>query len=168
MEAAEKYHPHTQGTFAHAFVRSVMDEVETGNEQRIRDAINLAEHGHRGGLIGALEKVKQDETRRRIRERLPQSSWVDGIQDHDILAAHGILQDFEERKIGLVHVDTYVREHPMTKTGGLAHSPISALRELARKMSGQQETTLRDVLEKIKNGLSPTEAWKQVVGKTRL
>jgi len=106
MEAAEKFYPHTQRTFAHPFVRAVMDEVEAGNGQRVRDAINLAERGHRGGLIGALEKVKQDETRRRIRERLPESLWVDGIKDHDIVAAHGILQDFEERKIDLAHVDT--------------------------------------------------------------
>ncbi len=165
MERAEKHYRHTSGTFGAQFVRLVMDEMEGGNENRVHKAI---EHAGENGLDirEALKKVKQVEARQALQKLLPESKWVDDIRDDEIELIHGVVQNFQRRRIGLHHVHTYVSEHPMTTTDGPQRSPAAALRELSRKMNSKEEKTLEDVLEKIKNGMRHADAWKEIAGKT--
>ncbi len=165
MEAAETHYRHTKGSFAHGLVRMVMDEVEKGNAKRIHDAVATARE-HKLDIRQALEKVKRAEARDRMETHLPNATWVASIKDEDVEFAIQIIEAFKAQGIGLKHVDAYVNDHPMTKTSGPHRSPITALRELSRKMRGQNQATLRNVVEKIKYGLSPTQAWNEVAGKT--
>ncbi len=65
MEAAEAHYSHTKGTFAHEFIRLVMDEVEKEKTDRVWNAVELA---RKNGIDfrQALERMKQQEARRQV------------------------------------------------------------------------------------------------------
>jgi|GEM_PF-2874938 len=112
MDSLEPHAPKGKGGNFPRFIRTVMDEVESGNEKHVKDAMDRIEKGRAQTLLQALDEIRTDHHRNEVRRRYPDQEWVESIQKGDIKAIHAILKALETHSIPAGIIADYVSRHP--------------------------------------------------------